>query len=184
MNKPSLFRCAAMASVPALLIMTTMTAATQTLVSGAPAGREGLRVVPPLRALGGDRFQSTEHSVTVAFEAAKPGGPMKLEETIDGGPAVTYEPMPPAKVDARILAAYAGTYDSKELGTAWTLAIRDSVLMLQHRSLGDTRLEPAFADAFTAGPTLIRFARVKGGRVTGFSVSMGRARNILFVRRA
>lgn len=44
MNKPSLFRCAALASVPVLLIMTTMTAATQTLVSGAPPGREGLRV--------------------------------------------------------------------------------------------------------------------------------------------
>lgn len=140
--------------------------------------------VLPLRALGGDRFQSTEHPVTIAFEAAKPGTPMKLKETIDGGPAVIYEPMPPANIDARALAAFAGTYDSKELGTAWTLAIRDSALMLQHRSLGDTRLEPAFADAFTAGPTLIRFARVEGGRVTGFSVSMGRARNILFVRRA
>lgn len=137
-----------------------------------------------LRALGGDRFRSTEHPLTIAFKAAKPGAPLKLIETMDDDPAVTYEPMPPATIGARALAAYAGTYDSEELATEWTLAVRDSQLMLQHRSLGDTRLEPAFADAFTAGSTLIRFARGKGGRIRGFSVSMGRARNIGFLRRA
>jgi hypothetical protein len=58
------------------------------------------------------------------------------------------------------------------------------MLTLQHRSLGETRLEPAFADAFTAGPMLVRFRREAGGAVAGFSVSMGRARNIGFARRA
>ena len=138
----------------------------------------------PLRALGGDRFQSTEHPITIAFVAAKPGAPLKLKETIDDDQPVTYEPMPPATLGASALAAYAGIYDSSELAADWTLAVRDSVLMLRHRSMGDTRLEPAFADAFTAGPTLIRFTREAGGPITGFSVSMGRARNIGFTRRA
>ncbi|MFN2399381.1 MAG: serine hydrolase domain-containing protein [Gemmatimonadaceae bacterium] len=139
--------------------------------------------VLPLHALGGDRFQSTEHPVTIAFQTAKPGAPLRLIETIAEDSAVTYEPMPPAAINARGLAAYTGTYDSRELATAWTLTIRDSVLILQHRSQGDTRLEPAFADAFTAGPSLVRFTRGEGGRITGFSVSIGRARNIGFVRR-
>lgn len=137
----------------------------------------------PLRALGGDRFQSPDYPITLAFEAPEQGAALALKETIDGDPAVTYEPMPPATIDARALAAYAGTYDSEELAATWELAVRDSVLVLEHRSLGDTRFEPAFVDAFTAGPMLVRFSRGDGARITGFSVSMGRARGIGFVRR-
>ncbi|MGQ0715629.1 MAG: hypothetical protein ACT4PJ_18170 [Gemmatimonadaceae bacterium] len=96
---------------------------------------------------------------------------------------MTYAPMAAVSVSPRALSRYAGTYDSEELATAWTLTVRDSGLVLVHRSLGDPRLEPAFVNALTAGPALLRFARDAKGRITGFSLSIGRARNIRFVRR-
>ncbi|MDQ3699174.1 MAG: beta-lactamase family protein [Gemmatimonadota bacterium] len=136
-----------------------------------------------MRPLGGGRFQSTQYPVTIAFERQRPGTSLHLEETIGDGRPVSYAPVATAPVSPGVLSAYAGTYDSEELATAWTLAVRDSGLVLVHRALGDPRLEPAFADALTAGPALLRFTRKANGRVAGFSVSVGRARNIGFVRR-
>jgi CubicO group peptidase (beta-lactamase class C family) len=137
----------------------------------------------PLRASGGTRFESTDYPIEIAFDSANTVSAPRLIETIEGDAPVTYEPMPPATLEPEALAAYAGTYDSDELGTSWTLTVQDSILSLEHRSLGLTRLEPAFADAFTAGPMLIRFRRETGDDLAGFTVTMGRARNIGFVRR-
>jgi CubicO group peptidase (beta-lactamase class C family) len=137
----------------------------------------------PLRPRGGGRFETVGYPVALAFRAERPGAPLRLEETIAGERPVTYATIAAVTLPPGALPAYAGTYDSPELAAAWTLAVRDSGLVLQHRALGDTRLEPAFTDAFTAGPALLRFTRDGARRVTGFTVSIGRARNIGFQRR-
>ncbi|MGH7719171.1 MAG: serine hydrolase domain-containing protein [Gemmatimonadaceae bacterium] len=137
----------------------------------------------PMRALGGGRFRSAQYPITIAFRRPREGASPHLEETIGGGRPVTYAPVAAASLTPGALSAYAGTYHSEELATVWTIAPRDSGLVLMHRALDDPRLEPAFADALTAGPVFLRFTRDAGGHVTGFAVSIGRARNIGFVRR-
>ncbi|MEJ7813443.1 MAG: serine hydrolase [Gemmatimonadaceae bacterium] len=137
----------------------------------------------PLRALGGGRFEAITYPVTLAFRSPRAGGPPQMEETIGGGRPATYVAVPAASPTPAELPAYAGTYTSDELATTWTFTLRDGGLVLRHRALGDTRLVPAFGDLFTAGPALVRFTRGSDGRVTGFTVSIGRARGIGFVRR-
>lgn len=137
-----------------------------------------------LRPRGGGRFETVGYPVTLVFRAARSGAAAQMEETIGAGRPTTYTAVGVPPRAAAELPALAGTYRSEELATSWTLAVRDGALVLRHRALGETRLEPAFGDLFSAGPALVRFTRGRDGRVTGFGVSVGRARNIGFVRRA
>ena len=73
---------------------------------------------------------------------------------------------------------------SEELETFYTLAIVDSALVAQHRRMDeDISLTPKREDAFTASAFFIRdvnFIRGEDGAVTGFTVSNGRTRDVLF----
>lgn len=87
---------------------------------------------------------------------------------------------------AEDLAAYAGRYFSEEVETLYTLAVEDGKLVARHRRLGDVTLTPApQPDQFTGdGIALLNvaFERDDAGAVTGFRVSNGRTRGVLFER--
>ena len=78
------------------------------------------------------------------------------------------------------LAAYAGTYYSEELGATYTVAAKDSTLVLKTRWADDTVVRPAYRDAFT-GPVVVNFTRTRG-RVDGMTFSSGRVRGVRFVK--
>ncbi len=83
------------------------------------------------------------------------------------------------------LAEYAGRYYSPELETSYTLAVVNGKLVARHRRHGDIELTPRAKDDFTGN---IRFfsrmvvERDRTGGITGFRVSSGRVRNLLFAR--
>lgn len=81
------------------------------------------------------------------------------------------------------LATYAGGYTSTELDVRYQLAMRDTVLTLTHRKLGDLALAPAGRDVFTTarGSTLV-FQRDRRGRISGFTLNDPRVRGVSFVR--
>lgn len=80
------------------------------------------------------------------------------------------------------LAAYTGTYASEELDADWRLLVQDGRVTVDLKRGRLYPLEPAFADAFRSPVGLVRFERDAQGKVTGFYVGAGRARNILFRR--
>ena len=78
------------------------------------------------------------------------------------------------------LAAYAGTYQSEELGATYTVAVRDSTLVLRTRWADDAVVRPTYKDAF-AGPFMVEFSRARG-KVDGMTFTTGRVRNVRFVK--
>lgn len=85
-----------------------------------------------------------------------------------------------AKLTPAELAAYAGTYHSEELGATYTVAVRDSLLVLATRWAQEATFRPTYRDAF-AGPFTINFTR-RRGRVTGMTFTSGRVRGVQFVK--
>jgi hypothetical protein len=81
------------------------------------------------------------------------------------------------------VSVYAGTYASTELDVQYELSVREGVLRLTHRKLGDLPLQTAGRDVFTTrtGSTLV-FRRDRRGRLTGFTLNDGRVRGVGFVR--
>jgi hypothetical protein len=82
-------------------------------------------------------------------------------------------------------ADYVGDYESDELFTTYTVAVRDTSLVVRHFRRGTLRLVRAYDDDFRSGGSAIRFERNTTGRVVGFLVDGGeRNRNVKFKRRA
>jgi CubicO group peptidase (beta-lactamase class C family) len=89
--------------------------------------------------------------------------------------------VPTAKPSAAELAAIAGTYHSPELEVTWRITADSGKLTARARALGNAELVPLFPDAYSVDGSLIRLTRA-GGRVTGFTLSAGRMKGIVFGR--
>jgi CubicO group peptidase (beta-lactamase class C family) len=99
--------------------------------------------------------------------------------------AVRFTPVTPG---AEQLQALTGSYYSPELLVTWPVTLEGDHLVLNKGAGKDEdisgKLEPAMADAFTAGSGLVHFTRDASGHVTGFDVSASRMRGIRFDRKA
>ena len=81
------------------------------------------------------------------------------------------------------LTAFTGGYHSAELDVRYEISAGDSALVMQHRKLADTRLEPAFGDVFTLpSGAVAEFTRDGGRAVSGFMLFDSRLRRVRFVR--
>ena len=83
------------------------------------------------------------------------------------------------------LSELAGTYVSDELGTFYTVVVKDTSAMLRHWRRGDIPLTHAYGDDYTGpGVPSVEFQRDASGRVSGFLVNSGsRVRNVSFQKR-
>jgi CubicO group peptidase (beta-lactamase class C family) len=88
---------------------------------------------------------------------------------------------------AEELAEFIGDYSSDELGTTYTILVRNGELFAQHRRLGDIPLtRTPLRDQFLGGdwlPYHVAFTRDVRNRVTGFKLTGWRNRNVRFERR-
>lgn len=78
-----------------------------------------------------------------------------------------------------------GDYYSEELGTTYSLAMRDGGLVVTHRRHDDIHLKHDSGDRFTGDQWFfrtVRFTRADDGRITGLLLSSGRVRNLRFVK--
>lgn len=92
----------------------------------------------------------------------------------------------PAAPGVQELEEYAGDYASEEVGTSYTLVIEDGKLVAQHQRHSDIKLEPTKTDMFLGEQWFfrqVRFIRDNESRITGFRLSGGRVRNLLFDRK-
>jgi CubicO group peptidase (beta-lactamase class C family) len=79
------------------------------------------------------------------------------------------------------LAEYAGVFHSRELAADFVIAVKDSVLTVKTPRNEAMELQPFIKDVFT-GNFVVEFVRDKRKRVTGFLLSTGRSRNLVFTK--
>ncbi len=82
------------------------------------------------------------------------------------------------------LRQYQGRYVSRELGTTYTIEIRDGQLVVQPEGRDALLLQAVDGETFvdTTNGVRLRFARDRAGRVDGFDVEAGRVTNLWFER--
>jgi CubicO group peptidase (beta-lactamase class C family) len=88
--------------------------------------------------------------------------------------------------DTNNLNQYTGDYYSEELGTVYTIVIRDSMLIAQHRRHSDIQLTPTIKDQLTGNAWWfqnVKFTRDENQVITGFKLTGGRVRNLKFVKK-
>ncbi len=91
-----------------------------------------------------------------------------------------------APATATQLAQFAGDYYSPELGTSYTIVVKDGQLVAQHRRHDDIVLSELEGDLFSGNRWFfqtVEFTRDSEKRITGFRLSSGRARNVRFDRK-
>jgi CubicO group peptidase (beta-lactamase class C family) len=145
---------------------------------GQPDGEGKAELIPlsetkfALKAIGGElTFERDESGKVARF---------KLERSGQNRTATRTEitPATPAQ-----LAELAGDYYSPELGTTYTLVIKDGQLIAQHRRHDDIRLNQFEGDRFRGSQWFfqrVQFTRDADKHVVGFRLTGGRVRNVRF----
>jgi hypothetical protein len=126
--------------------------------------------------ISANRFQVT--GITLEFVPADAGKPQAWH-IIDGGGQRLLE-LPRVKFDLAKtdLASFVGAYRSEELDVTYTVAVRDSSLVLQ-----SSTLQPVFKDRFVGDYMgTVRFFRDRRNAVAGFTLNRQTARGVRFER--
>jgi CubicO group peptidase (beta-lactamase class C family) len=90
-----------------------------------------------------------------------------------------------APLRAEELTEFIGEYSSDELGTTYTILVRNGELLAHHRRLGDIPLtQTPGRDQFLGGYGCYTFTRDARNQVTGFKLNVPLSRNVRFDRRA
>jgi hypothetical protein len=125
--------------------------------------------------------------IAIEFAAAEKGKPATAHMTVGKSQEFRFEKAAAVKaLGAAELAAFAGTYVSEELLDArYKLSVEKDGLVVKTRDTPRAELRAMAPDKFMVpGYGLnIEFVRGKSGAVTGFTVSVGRAAGIEFVKR-
>ena len=129
-----------------------------------------------LEPLSGTRFRIGGSTLVLDIDGAR----LLLPDTAGG--YTRYEAAPAVDEKSLKLDDYVGVYASEELDTEYRVHLEAGALVMSHRKLEDRTLRPTYVDGFTAGPYDLTFARNATGDVTGFTLSSGRVRRVVFVR--
>ncbi|HWS86171.1 MAG TPA: serine hydrolase domain-containing protein [Pyrinomonadaceae bacterium] len=87
-------------------------------------------------------------------------------------------------VAAADLQAFAGRYESDEVGSVFKVVAGQGSLMFHREGSGGkgSELKPVYRDTFQIGPVTIRFVRDSAGKVSAFDYSNPLIRNFRFTR--
>ncbi len=112
----------------------------------------------------------------------------KSEEAVhtQGGSELMLKRLPPYAPALSELQKFTGEYFSEELETFYTIVVKDSFLIAEHRNMKDIKLTPTEDDTFSGDVFFlgeVAFKKDKAGKVNGFTVSNGRTKGIYFQRR-
>ncbi len=120
-------------------------------------------------------------------------GPEEVDDDRSSGRQAVAETSAPPALTSDRLAEYAGTFFAPELDATYRFAVADGGLVvrieqeppLQVTPVADDRFEIRFRDQGLSGPqpASLEFNRNRAGNVTGFGLSSGSERGIVFERR-
>jgi CubicO group peptidase (beta-lactamase class C family) len=139
-----------------------------------------LTLVPS--ASGRFRVEGSKDQAEVQFDPAPGGRPVMRMTTgdLDDRETEVFDPVGVVSPSAAELAELAGSYTSEELATTWLLVVENGKLSIRHRGLPRDPLVPTVKDAMNLDGMNLRFHRGAAGKVTGFTLDMGRVRGIAF----
>ncbi len=149
---------------------------------GQPAGQPKVELLPESET----KFYVRVVDAEVTFQRDQTGKVAQFTLS-QGGlniPAKRVEAFTP---DSAALAEYAGAYYSDELGTVYTLIMKDGKLVAQHRRLDDIAMTPTAVDQFSGNAwwfAKINLVRDKENRIIGFKLTGGRVGNLRFDRQS
>ena len=115
---------------------------------------------------------------TLEFSPAEAGRPQAWHVIDGGGRRLVELPLMKFDISKADLPSFAGEYRSDELDVTYTVAVRDSSLVLQ-----SSTLHPVFKDAFVGDYMgTVRFLRDARGAITAFTLNRNSARGVRFER--
>ncbi|MCG8469072.1 MAG: serine hydrolase [Gemmatimonadetes bacterium] len=145
-------------------------------------GQQRLEIVPT----SDSTFRLTTVDASVTFHRDDEGevdgltldqnGQTPHATRLDDEGAEAWEPTTEDLVD------FAGRYFSEEIETFYTLKLSEGALMLHHRRLDETELDPGETDTFSGSGMTFSFERDRADRVIGFYLSNTRTRDVRFER--
>ena len=135
-----------------------------------------------LAAVSESEFYAQEAQATLIFRKNDKG---EVHQAIlkQGGQELTLPRLPDFDTKTVRLDDYTGSFYSPELQTAYTLVVEEGKLLARHQRHPDVELEPIKADEFTGSAWFFgqaNFIRDGNNHISGFKVSNGRVRNLLF----
>jgi CubicO group peptidase (beta-lactamase class C family) len=143
-------------------------------------GRPKVKLIPESETT----FVIREADVRVTFHREESGEVERLT-VLQGGQEMPGRRVEPFEPTAEQLAQYAGDYYSPELGTFYSIAVKEDLLVALHRRHGEIELTPTTTDEFSGDEWYFgraKFERDDDGGVTALRVSSGRVRNLRFER--
>jgi len=131
-----------------------------------------------------NRFVVSGTAIAVEFVPAAPGRPQELRVTGTGPKTVVSQQVTNSFAPSSTqLRAFRGEYISAEVEGTYTLAVRDSGLVIQIPGRTDIALQPILPDGFAGAIVgVVKFSRDGGGAVTGFTANSSGARGLRFDR--
>ncbi|NAS12160.1 serine hydrolase domain-containing protein [Poritiphilus flavus] len=137
----------------------------------------------PLMPIDQNTFQMLNVEVDLKVKFEEKGDKKTMIVTIDNGDPIVSEQFEPLDYSRADLAGFTGVFYSDELSTAYTLIMRNDSLIATHPRHSDFSLTPIKEDMFSADRWYfgnVRFERNLDNSISGFRVSSGRVRNLLF----
>jgi len=119
----------------------------------------------------------------VRFERQQQNEPLLMRVKVEGERPVTYENIQVAAPTLAELEEYVGDYHSDELQFTHKLVLKDGKLYFRHKNAPKKPLSPTLGDMFKVSYATIHFIRDHQNKISGFTLSTERARNIRFVRK-
>ena len=126
-------------------------------------------------------FFVKEANAEITFEHDEKGNVIRF--AMKGGTQSQSAKRLGAPATAAQLTQFAGEYYSPELGTSYTMVLKDGRLVAQHRRHDDISLTELDGDLFTGNRWFfqtVQFTRDNEKRITGFRLTSGRVRNLRF----
>jgi hypothetical protein len=136
-----------------------------------------------LTPVSANQFVLSGTTIRVEFVPAASGRAQETRVTGTGLKPIVSQKLDPFAPPSAELRAFAGEYTSPELEVTYTLAARDSGLVVQMKGRSDGVLRPIFPDAFAGtGGSVLKFSRDARGIVTGFTLNSSGVRGLRFDR--
>jgi CubicO group peptidase (beta-lactamase class C family) len=137
-----------------------------------------------LAPIGPHRFRmlGLPEDIVVEFKM-NDSGIQEMTRIIDGYPSGTFTPFARREISPGELEEYAGNYYSPELDVRYMLEMDDGRLMFRMKDRGARELTAMFGETFESPDWgAFEFKREADRDISGFLLSSGRVRNVLFQR--
>jgi len=118
--------------------------------------------------------------IDLTFEKSEPGSPLQFLIRSGDAKPDRFAAVPSFSPSASQLDDYIGIYSSEEIEPLYRIHLENGGLVLHRVRNKPDVLHPVTLDLFTGSIGSIRFTRSSSGKISGFTLSTGRIKNLRF----